>query len=449
MEVLVLSKSNVHIPYISLEFAGKSFSWNSKDNAPDYFISLTHTKYTDAANKMSISLTYCPRAGQNPNELEDYIVASKGECFVTYGDFGENCETYKGLVYTYTVEFSEGFLTYNLSLISSLASYTYGQYPGAEFSVKNGDTIKDVEDEIKRIVKVYLSSSGSEFKSYIYMNSLSVDFSDKITFTSVSFPSGNPIFAIRSAVSQLKVRKLWNSEVKDLISEIKNDITNKRPLGQVLPSSGFIGMTDTSGGYDSEDKFTSKYDGVDHSLDYYVSLVVDDSGKGSGKIYVVLVEGQVEESYTFNWGTRDGEVLSWSPEFDGSYSIYGSSGKQLFGTCLSQNEVGEYGYTTFTYDFNNIVNNQVAAGIIEQAENLAINQSEIDRHYEYKATLTVLGKTKMMSLGQSVIEVNPIIAGVSHHTAGQYVVIGVEDSVSSEGFTTTYTLYKKSGELSS
>lgn len=449
--------TNVHIPYIRLTFGNKSFAWRGEEGRPDYFTSLSHKRYTEEANVLTVNLTYCPKIGENPNSLEDAIVASGGQCLVQYGDLGEVTNLYKGLVHSYKVDFVEGVLAYQISMISSMVCYTYEQYPGCELSEEKGHSITDVENEIKKIVEKYMSITGNDFKSYVY--SSGVNFKDKVTFSSISVPSGNPITALKSIIRQLKVRKLWKSEEDEIKLSTPVQSTIVAPASQISPRRPVEG-TDAAGGSSSGSTTSAtrtqtpakfnKYNGVDHSLDYHLALEIDESGSGKSKVRVVLIsnDASVASTYVFEWGDKNSEVLSWSPEYDGIYSIHKARGNTMFDTYLSTNKEGEYGYTTFAFDTPQVIENGVSSDLFAQVENLKINQSEVDRHYEYKATLTVLGKSKMMDLGTSVIKVIPIVAGAYHHTAGDYVVIGVEDNVSSEGFTTTYTLYKSSNNAS-
>ena len=439
--------SSAHIPFIKLTFGNKSFSWKGEVSRPDYFTRLCHKRYTEEANTLTVNLAYCPQPGENPNALEDAIVAAGGECLVQYGDLGETSSLYKGLVHSYKVGFEGGVLVYNLSLISAMVCYTYEQYPGCELSTKKGHTISTVVNEVRKIVEQYMSFTGNSFKSYIFDEDSSVNFKDKVTFTTISVPSGNPIAALKSLVRQLKVKKLWRSEELEMDQSMKDFIID--PSNR-LGSRAAVARPGAAGSSSRRPVWHDPYEGVDHSLDYHLALEIDESGSGMSCVKIVLVsnDSSVSATYTFEWGDKNSEVLSWSPEYDGLYSITKARGSTMFETCLSVNENGDYGYTTFTYDVPQILENGVASDLFAQVENLRINQSEIDRHYEYKATLTVLGKSKMMDLGISRIKVIPIVAGSYHHTAGEYVVIGVEDNVSSEGFTTTYTLYKASSSAS-
>lgn len=423
--------SNVHIPFIKLTFGGVSLSWSYDSRSPDYFTSLSHKRYTDEANTMTINLTYCPKPGEDPNYVENAIVNSAGKCYIQYGDLsqGEISPQYKALVHSYKTDFVEGVLVYRLSLISSVVCYTYEKYPGKKFSKSKGDTVTMVESEIRRIVNDFMKVDGDMFRSYTYISS--INFDDKLTFSTISVPEGNPIKALKSIVDQLKVRESWKSDKEvdqKVVQSVQDSIISNRHKDKTTLDP--VKFEDLSGG-------------VNRSLEYYLALEIDESGPGTGKVRVVLVStDSPSATYTFNWGDRESEVISWSPEYDGAYSIFKSTGNKVFDTYLSNDSSGEFGYTTFSFSYPQVLENNVAISLLEQVENLKINASEVDRHYAYKATLTVRGKSKTMNLGQSVINVNPIVAGTYHHTAGSYVVIGVEDNVSSEGFTTTYTLYK-------
>lgn len=428
---------NVHIPFIILKFGSVSLSWSYKKgkNAPDYFTSLSHTRYTDEANKMSLNLSFCPGPGESPNAVEDAIVSSKGECIVQYGDLGRTSKSYKGQVLGYKVNCQEGILLFSINLISSIAGYGYSNYPGPVEMSRGESTIEDVEKEIKKIVENYMRSSSSG-KSYKYVSK--IDFSDKLTFSSITIPYAGPLDALRSIVDQLSVRKHFKSDEQNFENLIGSNqdptVNNKPPLS-------------------NKDKdillwYKENFESIspDRSSQYSLSLEVDDEGTGQGSVSVVLVDNseEPEESFTFVWGNRDGEVLSWEPEFDGAISIFKSEDSQT--TSLINLTENKAGYTTISTNIPNIQENYVSSNFFTQLENARINESVVNRHYEYKAKITVLGRGTKMNLGKSTIRVIPLIAGQPHHTAGKYVVIGVEDNVSSEGFTTTYTLYRASNQ---
>lgn len=426
---------NVHIPYILLTFGPYSFSW--KGGAPDYFTSLVHKKYQDQANTMEINLTYVPVTGQDdPNFLEQALIQAGGQCYVQYGDMGKTVPLYKGLVHSYKVTMGEGYLEYNLKLISSLVGFTYNDYPGRKIEKSKGETIKDVEDEIKFIVENYLQVEGNDFRSYDY-DPKSVNFTDRVDFDTVTFPAGNPILAIKEAVSRLNVRKHWKSEEAYIDS-----FTN---LGRVTLDGD--GNPVQGPGKPVSQKLLNLLR-TDHSKDYVLALRINDAGQGRGKIGVVLVnsDDQLLDTFNFKWGTRDGQVLDWSFDFDGAYSIFSVGDK--FDSYIATDQNEQLGYTTVRSNIPKTVSNSMFTEISDKVESLTRNQREVDFHYAYKASLTVLGRTDEVDLGSTVIQVQPIIAGGFHHSAGKYVIIGVTDRVDSSGFTTTYDLYKSESSVS-
>lgn len=80
-----LSRDNVYIPYIDIHFEGSkgiSLSWEASEDRPDYFTSLSHTRVTSQGSTMSISITYCPKYGEDINRVEQGILDSGGVCIV-------------------------------------------------------------------------------------------------------------------------------------------------------------------------------------------------------------------------------------------------------------------------------------------------------------------------------------------------------------------------------
>lgn len=377
---------NVWIPYIMISFAGINLTWKPSDNAPDYFTSLSHKRIVDQASTMTINITYAPDYNDDPNMIEKAIVNSKGECYVQYGHIGGWVNKYKYLVYKYVPRFQNGVLNYTFTLISKSVTYNYSSTPAftGTSKVKTVDDVTTVMNELAACCK---DSDGKQ--GYVY------------------------------------------------------DAGGSSNLFQV-PEAGIEVPSNTSPLLAMSELCKKLTPGAGEKKEIFFALEVDDAHYGPGQLRIIRVDPtQPVISRTFNWGTRDGEVLSFSPEFDGSFAIFKARGEESASTVDPNTGKGAT-VTTPTPDTGSIGSSDPLTMISETIKTDEEWKSKAD--YEYKASLEVIGQPKALTIGKSVISVNPLIQGKPHHTAGNYVVTGIEDKVDSSGFTTTYTMYKQMSE---
>lgn len=386
-------RRNVHIPYINIQFNSFSLSWRGDENRPDYFTSLTHKRKVDEANNMKIDITYCPKIGEDPNKVEKAILANQGTCLVQYGDLASNTSRlYKAAIVNYTVQLDNGVLRYSFDLISHAVAYNEGStVPGGKqaLSSGDGDTIDDVIDQIKLAASIVkerydLDDEGS-IKSVL----------SDAEFTTINLVKGSPFKYIMNILAQLK----------------------------------------------------SSTEGVYYALD------IDDACVDKGKVRVVRVDSnEVSVTYNFEWGTRDGTVLDWSPNFKGSVALANLEGAVKAGGVVSDKPVSVT--SQVDVDTGEIVTAQLtelnkldiwSTDSYEVANKLLQSNEDFKKlvNYNYGGTLTTLGEGGNIVLASTVIKINPIIMGQSHHSAGLYMVNGVTDSVSSSGFTTTFDVLRR------
>ena len=148
---------------------------------------------------------------------------------------------------------------------------------------------------------------------------------------------------------------------------------------------------------------------------------------------------------TFYWGTKDGEVISFKPKFEGNYAL-----STIRNENININTTGDKGKQVIISKPSSDKTKELAGDWSSNGDILSVlaasnvSQSWFDENgdYAYKATLTVLGNHLEMKLGSSTIDVNPIVGTSKHWSAGKYIVNSVTDQVSSQGFTTTYELTK-------
>lgn len=382
------SLPNVWIPYIRVTFRNISLTWRGDENRPDYFTSLSHDRVVNKASTLKLNITYAPKYGEDPNRIENAIVQAKGECYVQYGYIAGMSVLYKALVHNYKVAFNEGVLEYSMELLSYAVTYNFSTVP---FVFKTNYTwmgqtsqlsVDDLMYNLKSIISIY---AGDHYEFDIEGSTGVGEI--VIPAAGIEVPSGlNPIKCIQEIASRL------------LCSDGKSSYT----------------------------------------------IEIDDSGTGKGKIRLHKYNpDQIEKTYQFDWGKRDGTVLSFTPDFNGAYAIFSARGdKEAAGRMQSNTDDNGQQYSIFVpssvVDVSSFNSYGALADISTSVK--TVNDYILQGNYCYNATLTVLGEPRLISCGKTVIYVNPLIMGKSHHSAGNYVVNSVVDNISASGFTTTYQL---------
>lgn len=435
---------NAHIPYINIKFGTISLTWRGDEDRPDYFISLSHTRHVSKASTMKISISFVPHYGEDPNRIEVEMIHSSGICLVSYGDLasGSKVRVYKAMVNTYSVTMDDGYLTYDLDLVSAAVSYNLVKYTHQPIDMS---VDKDKGSCVENLARVLEDAASLMSEHYEFVDPRPVltghmqDY-PKLDFGNESLP---PLKFIMKAINQITC------------------INDKE----------------------------------------YFAVSVDDSysGVSKGKIRVIRINTEaVNVHKTFEWGTRDGTVLSWSPKYDGSKALAASrdqmtktvstgSGKLpsiqeinpgMFDENGSQIKQGplqdinkfleglksQSKTVSVITAVNPDTGEQVSADISDSMRSdytsaddyLFVNSTISDTQsflkladWAYTASLTVLGEDDDYQVGASIIRVTPVVAGKAHHSEGLYIVNETIDQVNgSTGFTTTYNLQRRTGDMS-
>lgn len=399
---------NVHIPWIKITLSsGMSLTWRSNPESPDYFTSLTNKRTIEQAATMDINITYCPKIGEDCNRIEKAIAESP-TCTVQYGDsYGSRqvaSRVYKGLIYSYSISFNEGYLSYSLKIVSSSASYNFkkceevkipeeGYHPiiGDRLVVGQVEgTTGGISKTIKHIVETYMTDYVYDEES---SNSALGDLSE------VLYSADNPLH-LAAGQSPLKV----------ILQLVK-----------VVPT---------------------KDSGI---LVLEIDDAINNSGKGTVRVVKSMSTESKSQELSFEWGTKNGQVLSWSPNYNGSVAIFRYNDKAgVSATSCYDATTGKPAIITY-HVASSAAGALISADTRSSAYKTALNMNEFKKiaDYPYCATLTVLGEDRFISPAQTKINVTPVIMGVAHHSAGVYAAKSIIDKVSgSEGFTTTYELYR-------
>lgn len=397
-----------HYPYVNIKLGnGVSLTQDPDDEKPNYFVSLEHKRYTNQANTLSLNITFVPTGDQDPNMIENALTSADQTIIFRYGSTKDQnlSNEYIGLIYDYSVSISESGLSYQISAVSQSVLSNY------ETILNDGNAIKTSDDADKvldKLSKVISESDG------------------------------------------LKDRCTFDKENSSKEFEVTKDVTavNKSPMQYLLEVAGTLRDTE------------------DPDSHFYKIQTSDINTDSKCTIKLIRTAGDSTSArYTFNWGGKDTDVLSWSIDYKGAMTLFAKDSTE-YATYSKTLDVDASGNATaantMTFNSRQMINDGALNGSLTETVNTFLSSgasatvSDIadfkeKANYSYKATLTVLGIGSGNSgsggddiaIGQSLIQVTPILNGKPHHSAGKYVVTSITDKVDGRsGFTTTYDLYR-------
>lgn len=431
-----------------------SLTWSAKDNAPDYFTSLTMKRYVSAGNVCTINVSYVPRYGEDTNTLERAIYESKGKCEYQYGMAGYRSSLYAGIIYDYTVNTSNGVQDYTINLI------------GGEATTLNqiiSDSQWDIPDEETRVDWKYKHTPAPAYMNRVvnfinrtYLNN-QYEFIDELTIKALNeagVPSLSEGTWDRSRVTTEADRIESAFESKGVIPY--RFIDAGLSLNGKTPFEAIKALANHLISYNSDEKT------YDPSINYYIEVICPTTNS-KGKIRLFSTEmadtaGSTSEIpiYAFDWNHRDSTVLSWKTEYRGVGVItsldIGGQGNDDVATEKTELKGKDGSYEVSSYDIPTFKDNAIAAlpdfykgtdigSILEDSEERKRKYRRVQQ-YPYKASLEVMGvPDQNFELGNH-IQIMPYMNGVLHHTGGEYMVIGIDDTIANNGFTTKLELVK-------
>ena len=424
-----------------------SFGRSNKYDGPDYFMSLTVKRIKDKKSNVAkattgtLTITYVPNSpSDNLNILEIELARSKLRFLYQYGyyDKGYNLictDWYAALISKIKTSVDEGKLTYTIDFVAGSAAYAYAETKA--YTIRN-NTSAEITSVIQEIAETSLSANPNSIPfnwNYVY-NYIKSDTDYKIK---EEFLDNNGIFHLPAnpnggfaQISDLLL-KLVPMGVPDHVT----DVETQARLNAKLEDSKYVLIF--------QDEST---DITDSDLGFYVKRIY---GKTS-----------TLKDYTFDWNTRDSRVLSWNPEYNAMIGIVGS--------VKNSNSVAGIGYFSvnkgiadikflddirFRGTYSTFINGDESLGYNtgehQFLERAMVTQATYENYsqYNYSASMEVFGVIGELQMGETHIFVRPMINNQMHHTGGEYIVVGVTDTVGSNGFTTKMDLIKftKNGEI--
>ena len=458
----------VGYPFIQFSVGGVSLTWRS-DGTPDFFTSLSHQRFTSQANTAKVNIAFTPKPGEDPNLLETAIVESKGECSYQYGWAGHRSPMYRGLIHNYTVNFNNGSLEYSLEVISEAVVYNFNKIIDSSFDIRKAGVNSSL---LYAALCWNIGAEGSiAWKDETENQDIYTSLYEEDLWWRLMFSEDNPLMGITTYEEYEAIKQMSASSAEVLYSMkaiIEGHETadayifdvEDSDAGFVSPAQGIsvVGQTPVQ----ALNLIASRLVDAEDPSRYFYKIVVndkvDDSQKGRLTLKRFGSGSGSTRMYVFDWGSKNTDVISWSPKYNGSVAIFRSRGdtesvSQLLSNVNTKTIDGKTKIEFVQAKVPSAIKNgdigSLALGssgnIGKSLEDLTekVNWFVENTNYAYEAELTVIGALEReLDLCSSVVEVRPLIAGKLHHTGGLYVVKGITDNVDSNGVTTTFSLYR-------
>lgn len=423
-----ISKYSTYSLYIEFSIGDKTYT---TDTNSGYLMSLENTKNgTGMCNNFILNLAYCPDphgtniTDVNMRDLD--IVVSNNLCKLRYGYIfpdGTRLLTpqYQGRVTGYTVEIQDAMLLYRIEGYSSVLGIRDSKVNHSE---------KELKD---------LAGSNNPIDLVIGILNEAI--------------KNNSLVGKYKVVNSVKHKAADNSELfKEVRDQYVMQYVNSILNGTRAESQKDISTESTSGD-DADNEITTKL--IRYS--FVVNDEVDSDSEATIEIVSIDPENTEKQTpdVTFDWmsGKPDDIVLNFAPDFKGELAM--ASAQALF-TKMLKSTVGEelkdnvtidscgeiidnLKKTVYTKNISTISGDSSSTDLLSSEAIMALFAQDV-----YNATLTTLGIVGNIPILTHIV-VNPLIYGCKHHTAGEYYVTKLSDSLSSAGFTTTFELCKVSG----
>jgi len=391
------------VPFI--EFIVGDLKMSTYDSL-DYFMQLDITysgEGTGTANSFTVTLAYLPKPMDRVNFIDEAlsgVTADNKPCMLRYGYSGVPgynllSSEYECLVLGYSLQIRDNYLYYTINCISTGARWREKRY--------NFGFAKEV----------------------------------------------NPINYISSSWIRLD---LGISKEYDLtIDQDAYDHVEKVDLGYVYNEDGEIvtgqcSLNDVTI-FEFLDTVLSEIVDTDDATAYYWYEVIDVKGRKQVAIHRTLIsETSIKEMFgdenqiifTFDWGgnhqdfSTNNLILGFDVDFKGEVNIATTEG------ILTTRSV--YDNTGTLVEAEGMEDYQVGDFVKQDFSNTTKFWTK-SVNWSYTAQLEIVGIPADIPIG-GYLEVNPLIYGQKHHTAGVYMITGSKSNITSGGFVTNLELVK-------
>lgn len=466
-------------PYIKFNF--ETGSIEPLNTPPSYFMSLVNNRTTDKACTFTLTLVYVPgNFGEKHADLMHQLLLTSVTKSVTYeygyitpgGGLVKQMQHYSGLFTQYTESINEGYLTYTITGVAHavkeatspvnvtnfLQRLRNGLKPRTIWGAGTEHIMPPTSDKYMQpsviVEKLITEDTTSGIRDYFENYDIDIVHTDeRVDITTINIDDGNlhDVFFGKSNTDQTKTPSGFVSYSVEL--QDKDPILNSGYLSQTELTLYYGAETLISHGLSGQ--LTEEMHTVWNRVSalqkipyicFYDNVVTSENSPKHGTFhYVPKYNRQPVNIFNYVVGNSviDGDVLEFSVDYDGAVALASRPGLEAVKTSIDVD--GELVGSNY-----NVLQND---GFIKQSyntlsgfnESVFLTESVISEalDYPFTANMTIIGQTDCNQL-MDVITVNVYLNGLKHPgLSGNYTITGIEDNLSSNGFTTTFNLVKK------
>ena len=453
----IMNRGFVH-PYIVFQFDAGTLDANTIDTEPPrYFVSFTQNRTTDEACTFTLTLMYAPQASESEdtNRIHGLLLSSVNKpVFYQYGyvtpggGIVTQNQVYTGLFTNYNEQLEGGYLTYTISGVSRSYQVANEQVNVTQFlnNLKSkGGTIQP-----SVVARQLVEEDDTTGIKELFQNfEIRIDHCDEpVDVDEINFYGNTLHDVFFGTVMDTYVQPGGLVSLSRMPLSAENGIFSDREMSlyntyRIKVANGISSeiTADEQAAYDavkmlSVCPFVCYYDNV-------VS-VFGDSLKGTFH-YVPKYTRQVTSIFEYHYGNSfiDSDVLSFDAKIDGAKAMGTVTSLDRIDSSIDANgnlqgsnlnAVGNLeAYKPNTYStvsgFNDAA--MVSSTVLAEALN-----------FPFEAEMTIIGQTECNKLLDK-IHVDVYVNGVKNTIlTGDYIIKGITDNLSQDGFTTTFTLFK-------
>lgn len=388
-----------------IEFVVGDLKMSTYDSL-DYFMQLDISysgEGTGTANSFTVTLAYLPKPMDRVNFIDEAlsgVAADQKPCMLRYGYSGIPgynllSSEYECLVLGYSLQIRDNYLYYTINCISTGAKWRERRY--------NFGFAKEV-DPINYIYQSWTRTDLGISKDY------------DLTIDQDAY----------GHVEKVDLGYIYNEDGEIVVGQSSlNDVTIYEFLDTVLSE-----VVDT-----------------DDATAYYWYEVIDVKNKKQFAIHRTLISEDTITSlfgnknqiiFTFDWGgnhqdnSTNNLILGFDVDFKGEVNIATTEG------ILTTRSV--YDNTGTLVEAEGMEDYQVGDFVKQDFSNTTKFWAK-SVNWAYTAQLEIVGVPADIPIG-GYIEINPLIYGNKHHTAGVYMITGSKSNITSGGFVTNLQLVK-------
>lgn len=409
---LVSTQTRVESPFIIVKIGKYTFGHCSKSSEeqsfgtlmkvvfPNYMESLNITKINGAVNTYNIRMLYAITSADDPNKLERVFssVSQSREITISYGDWCAPGFIYKEETaiitkVTSNVDFQNSRINYTITCTSTSLALKAGSF---NFPKRSNVKPSDVLFEL-------LSDKGYN---------LTTIFSGMLNLTKV------------------RDKNLIASDDKPVTLEAKKNINILDYIAYLV--NCMVSLEDKGGAVKNANYYWAVYDDINNEF---------------GGSYFRVQKVIAGSKYNISYNTYEVDVGYPSTNYVTSFTLNNEEAWSILYNYSKDIKQSEYSYSI---DKNGNIIDTYSPSLTNS--NKYLKTTEADRtwwtqvtQFPITAKLTIKGLLRPALL-MSYVKVNTYFYGHKHISSGLYIITKQEDSISSNGYTTTLTLSRISGD---